>query len=725
MQIDFGIQGMTCGSCAARITQTLEKTPGVASVTVNFATRRGRVVGELSRDKISQLLKDIGYTADFGEPDQPSSGAVSGTQPPAEIRGPGSAKEWREFLAAALLSFPVFVLGMFMIEFPGSGWLQFGLTSLVMIVPGRGPFVRALHLLRRGAVNMDTLVATGVGAAWIYSTILVVQGHDGHLWFESAAVVLTLILLGKYLEERAKDAALDAIRGLGRLLPKTARLVRADDTEEDVPLSSLRRGDIFAVRVGEAVPADGLVHKGEASFDESLVTGESVPVLRRTGDEIIAGTINSGPGVIHGLTRGTGKETFLARIVQLIEDAQSTKPAIQKTVDRVSSIFVPIVIALSVITFFAWKFFGNATFFEAFVPAITVLVIACPCALGLATPTALVVGTGVAARSGVLVRSTAGLEWAGRIRTIIMDKTGTFTLGRPEVTDFKVYDASDFVLAHGVMAALERQSQHPVAKALAHWCESKVPALPKLRSTEEVAGSGIKGELMWQGQLVTARAGSVRWLQQSGIQLRSDHSDADGVTTVLLAVDQRIVAKATLVDRPREGAADTARHLRSQGVKVIVATGDSEASARKALAGVDLDGLFAEVKPADKVELVRKARVAGDGFVAMVGDGINDAPALAAADVAIAMGGGTDVAMGAAQLILPSGDIGRLQTAMEVSKFTMRTIQQNLFWAFLYNVIAIPVAALGYLSPMIAAAAMAFSSVSVVGNSLRLKRLAN
>jgi len=745
---DFEIRGMTCGSCAARVTSALERIPGVTEVAVNFATKRGKVVGEVSTSQVTDAVTGAGYAAVLAGSSNESSADASAEKKSngsvSDVFASNASQQFVELVAALVLTLPVFVISMFGITFPGSDFVQFLLTSVVIAWPGRGFFVRSVRLLRFRAVNMDTLVALGVIAAWGYSILLLLgvgvsaQSSEAgpekiHLYFEAAAVIATLVLLGRWLEERAKNTALDAIAKLGRLLPDTIECLLPDGTEGRKSIGALAVGDLFIVRVGSVIPGDGLIMDGETSVDEALVTGESTPVARRKGDRVVGGSINVGPGVIRVRNTAVGRDTMLARIMALVADAQATKPAIQKAVDQVASIFVPVVMVIAVVTFAGWYLATGGDWAQALMPAVAVLVIACPCALGLATPTALLVGTGRAASRGILVRSADAMEHARKIRSVVMDKTGTLTNGRPEVIEFRPASPGDFLMAHALVGALTSQSRHPVSLALTDYVSTRVPSLPKLREFAEIAGKGLRGSLMWQGSLRSVVLGNSALCQEAGASI----NDEEGVgaqqdpgreaTLVWLVVDRVVVARASLVDKVRPSARELIATLRGSGVRVVLATGDSERAARATLAsleGVTVDALHSGLKPGDKVAIVaaeRRAMSSGE-LVAMVGDGINDAPALAAADIGIAQGTGTDVAMGSAALVLPGGDISRISDAIEISRLTTRTIRQNLFWAFLYNVIAIPVAAVGLLSPMIAAGAMAFSSLSVVGNSLRLRK---
>jgi Cu+-exporting ATPase len=707
----FKIEGMTCGACAARIQSGLEKAEGVTQASVNFALKSGFVAGSISAPEIQSLVFKLGYEAKFSKK-RASADELTRQEKIADL------KRRRSLYFAAALTIPVFFLGMGMITLPYSPWIQLILTSVVMAGPGRVFFVSAFRLLRSGAANMDTLVSMGTGAAWIYSAVGLYLGHL-HLYFESAAVIITLVLLGKYLEERAKFSASEAIRNLAQLQPDTANKAAANGDWQVVQVDDLKIGDVVLVRAGERVPIDGAVVRGQTELDESMVTGESVPVFRGVQGAVTAGTINVGGQPIEVRVNRLGEDTVLARIIKLVEDAQSSKPEIQRLADRISLVFVPMAIGIAVLTFIVWKFMIAAGFAESFLPAISVLVIACPCALGLATPAAVVAATGTAAQRNILVRSASGLELAGKISAVVLDKTGTLTTGKP-VVKFVKYSAeasSTEVVAKAFSVA--SQSLHPLSTAIANYCREADAVLSSIDDFKEIPGQGMQASLKGKRVLIGKR----QFLQQEGVDFASEwiRLESSAQILVYLAIDKAIAAAFQLEDPVRDSAKNAVAELTAMGIELIIATGDREPVAMEVGRQVGIKTVRAMLKPEEKLNIIRSLKSNHQG-VAMIGDGINDAPALAEATLGIAIGTGADVAISAAHIVLPNGDLSRVAEVIKLSKFTIKVIRQNLFWAFFYNTIAIPLAAVGVLSPMIASGAMAFSSVTVVLNSLRLRK---
>ncbi|XXY22124.1 heavy metal translocating P-type ATPase [Sorangium sp. So ce216] len=648
----------------------------------------------------------------------------------------------RDFAIAALLTAPLLAVAMShgavpALDGPAGRWLSLALATVVVLGPGRRFFRLAASALRHRAADMNTLVSLGTGAAWLYSTAAVVapglfphaaHGHLPPVYFEAAAAIVAFVLLGKLLEARARKRLADAVRGLVALQPKTARRVRGD-AEEEVPAAALAPGDLVLVRPGERIATDGDVVRGASAVDESMLTGESMPVDKTAGSAVFGGTLNQSGALTFRVTK-TGADTALARIVEAVEEAQGSRAPIARLADVVSGVFVPVVLGVASITFVAWLAVdpttgGLATAVERFV---AVLVIACPCALGLATPAAVAVGTGRGAELGVLVKGGAALEAASRVDTVLLDKTGTLTSGRPALTDVVALAGHGEAELLGLVAAAEHESEHPVARAIVEGARGRGVGLAPASEFRAEIGHGVEARV--SGRLV--RAGTAAWLRRAGVatdalEAEAERLAAHGRTPSFVAVDGRLAGLVAVADRPTEEARRAVAALKQLGVEVAMVTGDRAGAARAVAEELGIRAVFAEVKPEDKARIVREQQAAGRR-VAMVGDGINDAPALAGADVGVALGSGTDIAIAAADVALLRGGIAGLPTALALARATLRTIRQNLFWAFVYNVIGIPIAAgllyplTGWLlSPVLASAAMSLSSVSVLANSLRLR----
>ena len=793
--LDLGIGGMTCASCVARVEKALKKVPGVQNANVNLATESARVTyagGEDMAPALRRAVRDAGYEPRAADAalDAPDAGPWAGFAPIAI-----------GLLLCAPLVLPMLLMP-FGIHWMPPAWVQFALATPVQFWLGARFYKAAWGALKAGSGNMELLVAIGTTAAWLLSMWLWLfsgHGEHAHLYFESAAVVITLVRLGKWLEERAKRQTTAAIRALHALRPSVAHLIDWDGAEKDIPVDELRAGDKLAVRPGERVPADGTVTEGATQVDESMLTGEPLPVAKAVGDALTGGSINGDGRVLMTVT-AAGSESVLAHIIRLVQDAQAVKAPVQRLVDQVSAVFVPVVIAIALATLAGWWLAGVGAE-TAVIRAVAVLVIACPCALGLATPTAIMAGTGVAAKFGILIKDAEALEVAHKVDTVAFDKTGTLTLGQPKLLALVPAPGVDEAAALRAAASLQSGSEHPLARAVLADARAKGVAIDAPQDVRAVPGRGTEGRVAGHEVLI----GSARWMNELGVDLKPFEAaahdwQAQGATISIVAIRTaneqtpreqnaaapreqnaaaprehnhaalRAVALLAFGDEPKPGARAAIDALHARGVRAVMISGDNrgaaEAMARRLGLNPDAGEVMAEVLPGDKAAVVQALRAGsmvfpplpggGEGWgegggpsqvtapelaaqpspptppaggrgskthtVAMVGDGVNDAPALAAADVGMAMGSGTDVAMHAAAITLMRGDVALVPAALDISARTVAKIRQNLFWAFIYNVAGIPLAALGYLNPVMAGAAMALSSVSVMSNALLLKR---
>jgi Cu2+-exporting ATPase len=727
----YPVEGMSCAGCAASIERELCKQQGVEEANVNFAMHTISLKyreGLTSFEKLQERVDDIGFKL------LPAQKAAESKK----LREKEFKVLQRKFWVALLFSIPVFVISMILMgDIPYANFIMLLLSLPVVFYSGNQFYINAWKKIRHGNTNMDTLISLGTGIAFLYSLVVTffpeaIRAADGmapHVYYESAVVIITLILLGNLLEERAKAKTSTAIEKLLQLQVKTATVIR-DGIEITVLSEEVQRGDLVLVRPGEHIPVDGTLEKGRSFVDESMISGEPLPVEKQAGDKVTGGTLNqSGSFVIRATA--TGSHTLLSRIIKMVQDALGSKAPSQKLADRISAVFVPVVVSIALLSFVIWYFAGpSPQFTTAMVVLVSVLIIACPCALGLATPTAITVGIGKAARQGILIKDAEALEKAAHIEVLFVDKTGTLTEGKPRVTDFHLLAGEDQKTVQEVILTVEKQSEHPLAKAVVAYLEEEgTSTAQETELFENRSGFGI--EAAFQGQKVLL--GNRRLLEQAGIIIgqpieeQAQKLESEQKTLIFVAIENKTVALIALQDRIKAEARQAVADLHRHGLKLIMLTGDNQATAAYVARETGIDQYFAEVLPQDKGAHVKAYQQQGK-IVAMAGDGINDAPALAMADVGIAMGTGTDIAMESATLTLLNGNIAAIAQAIRLSVATRKTIKQNLFWAFVYNVIAIPIAAgalyplWGFLlNPMIAGTAMAFSSLSVVLNSLRLK----
>tara|TARA_B100001939_G_scaffold86036_1_gene73653 strand:+ start:8644 stop:10914 length:2271 start_codon:yes stop_codon:yes gene_type:complete len=720
----FAIDGMTCASCVARVEKAVLGVQGVSSVTINLATERAYVYGrEFSPEAVQSAIAGAGYKASYLTDGAGSPGGDASDK----TRSAKSDKELRHVLIGTVLSLPLLagmVGSLLDADWALPGWLQLVLATPVQFWLGGRFYNGAVKAVRARAGNMDLLVVLGTSAAFglsLYLMLTAGAGETPHLYFEASSVLITFVLLGKWLEARAKSQTASAIRALMDLRPDVARVQRGD-REIELPVTELRVGDLMVVRPGDRVPADGIIRSGTSAVDESMLTGESVPLEKTKGDRMTGGAIAL-DGLLVIEATAVGAETMLAKIIRLVEGAQASKAAVQRLVDRISAVFVPIVLVIALVTFAAWLLI-DGTMETAILAAVAVLVIACPCALGLATPTAIMVGTGVAAKHGILIKDAQALEQAKEVTVVAFDKTGTLTRGTPRLSAIVAAHEGQEPGLLSIAAALQQSSSHPLAKAVMSEAQAAGVAPLPVSAARNHAGMGVSGRvgertiLMGNNKLMAAHNIDLAPLGEDAARFEAEGNTVSWIVEIAPAL--RVLGLMAFGDSIKPEAQDTIAELHRMKVQTIMVTGDNEGAARTVAADLGIDRVVAGVLPADKSDVVQSLKADG-ASVAMVGDGINDAPALAAADIGIAMATGTDVAMHVAGITLMRGDLGLVVGALDISRRTYSKIRQGLFWAFIYNLVGIPLAALGYLSPMIAGAAMALSSVSVVLNALTLR----
>jgi P-type Cu+ transporter len=731
-EASLGIKNLSDASDAQRLEKVLNTQEGVIEAHVNLASEKALVKyvpTVISQNDIRRVIKSSGF--DLREADLQLEDAE------AKARKAEIAQQKRLLIIGLVFTIPLFVLsmardfGLLPMSLAHAPWVAYffwALATPVQFYVGWQYYVNGYKSLRNGSANMDVLVALGTSAAYFYSIPITFGWIPGHVYFEISAVIITLVRLGKYLEAKAKGGASDAIRKLMDLRPRKAYIVR-NGIEVEVNVDEVEVGDLVLVRPGEKIPVDGMVVDGRSSVDESMLTGESMPVEKTPGAEVIGGTINK-LGLLKFEATKIGKETVLAQIIKLVEEAQTSKAPIQNLADKISAVFVPVVIGIAVVTFLVWYFLVPlgadaqvGLFTRALINTVAVLVIACPCAMGLATPTAVMVGTGKGAEMGILIKKSESLERAGQITTVVLDKTGTITRGQPAVTQVILtdYTASEEEIIR-LVASVEKGSEHPLGEAITAEANARGLDISEPLGFTAVAGHGVQAEV--DGKIILV--GNRRLMETQAIAIDTVEKDIQeleeaGNTAILVAIDGRLAGAIGVADTIKEGSIEAIESLHAMGLQVAMVTGDNTRTANAIARQINIDTVLAEVLPGDKAAEIKKLQEAGQ-TVAMVGDGINDAPALAQADIGLAIGTGTDIAMASAPVVLISGDLRGVPKAIALSRKTLKTIKQNLFWAFFYNTILIPAAALGLLNPMLAAGAMSFSSIFVVTNSIRLKR---
>ena len=729
----FPVTGMTCASCAASVESVLKHTEGVFDASVNFANSSVLVEYDkaLSPNQLQNALREVGYDI------------IIDTENPSEVQQELQQKHYQDIKSrtiwSAILTLPIFVLGMFFMQWEPGKWISLVLTFPILFWFGRSFFINAFKQAKHGKANMDTLVALSTGIAFIFSVFntffpesWLSRGIEPHVYYEAATVIITFISLGKLLEEKAKSNTSSAIKKLMGLQPKTLKIIENGE-EKEIPISSVQVGQTILVRPGEKIPVDGEVSKGSSYVDESMITGEPVPVEKSTDEKVFAGTVNQ-KGSFQFTAEKVGGETLLSQIIKMVQEAQGSKAPVQKLVDKIAGIFVPVVLAISIITFIVWiSIGGDNGFSQALLTSVAVLVIACPCALGLATPTAIMVGIGKGAENNILIKDAESLELGHKVNAVILDKTGTITEGKPLVTDIlwkdKLENQNDY---KEILLAIEAQSEHPLAGAVVNHLKDENVEQTEMASFESITGKGVKAQTENGSKYYV---GNHKLMVEKNIQIdaslmqTAESLEEQAKTVIFFGNEKQVLAILAIADKIKETSKKAIETLQDRGIEVYMLTGDNNKTASAVAKQVGITNYQGEVMPSQKAAFVEKLQADGK-IVAMVGDGINDSHALAQANVSIAMGKGSDIAMDVAKMTLITSDLQSIPKALELSKRTVLGIRQNLFWAFIYNIIGIPIAAgvlypvNGFLlDPMIAGAAMAFSSVSVVANSLRLKRV--
>ena len=732
--LSLPVEGMTCASCVMRVEKTLKKLDGVENVNVNLATEKVTFTFNKSHvdlNKISDAVEDAGYKIKLPSKSTTNDTTESGYENE-------SSKKYKElknhFIFSLVLAVPVMIINMISMTSWFMKWsplsmdsvnrILFLLTTLIIFIPGQRFFISSWKLLKHFSADMNTLVAVGTGTAYIYSTIAVLfpdllslKNPYEHIYFDTAAVIITLILMGRLLEAGAKSKTTSAIKKLIGLQPKTARII-TNKIESEIKIDDVAIGNIIIVRPGERIPVDGIIIEGSSSIDESMISGESLPVDKFINDRVTGGTINLNGSLIFSAT-AVGKDTVISQIIKYVEEAQGSKAPIQKLADKIASVFVPIVISIAIITFLIWFLIMGLPFNAAMLNFIAVMVIACPCALGLATPTAIMVGTGLGASNGILIKNAASLESAFKINTVVLDKTGTITLGKPKVSELKLYNGFNRDDVIKFTASIENKSEHPISKALMDYAVNLNILPAEVSEFNSFPGLGLTGLVDNKNIII----GNRKMLGQYSVQLNGSATDKEQVSnsTVYIAVNNIFAGVYHISDTIADSSAEAIKQLKEMNLDVLMLTGDNKAVAESIASKVGIKNVITDVLPGEKAKVIKDLQAKGK-IVAMIGDGINDSPALAQADLGIAIGTGTDIAIETADITLIKNNILGVSQAINLSYKTIRTIKQNLFWAFIYNIIGIPLAALGLLNPMIGALAMSLSSVSVVSNSLRLKK---
>ncbi len=728
--VSFPVKGMTCAACVARVEKVLKKIDGIEEISVNLANEKAyfKVKDNSSIVKAAELLNEYGYKLEIEEKNQPN------------IKDNDNIEFdllKRDFIFSLSLALPIFIVSMSVDLFFSNtitdqskdiiNKLLFIFTTPIMFIPAKRFFIAFWNNLKHFSADMNTLIAVGTGAAYGYSVLAILfpqltTVHHGvpHVYFETAAVIVTLILFGRVLESNAKAKTKDTIKKLLELKPKTATIL-VNDKEIKTDITDLKTGDIVVIKPGEKIAADGIIVSGSSSVDESMITGESIPIEKNIGSKVIGGTINT-TGTINFKITTIGDNSILGKIIKLVEAAQGSKAPIQKLADKIASVFVPIVVGISLITFFVWFLIGGDNAFNiALVNFVSVLIIACPCALGLATPTAIMVGTGKGAAYGILIKNGEVLEITNKVNTIVLDKTGTITEGNPKVVNFEWNELGKVEILK-LVGSIEKKSEHPLAKAIVNYCKTENVEFVQPNNFESKTGFGLMGNIEDKNILI----GNERLLNEYNIEIVEFAENIrcyseEGKTVILAAINNKLSAVFALQDEEKHSSLDAINMFNRMGLTTYMITGDNKRSAKYLADKLHINNFIAEALPSDKVDLISKLQKEGK-LVAMVGDGINDAPALAKADIGIAIGSGTDIAVESADIVLVNSDLNNVVKAISLSKKVIATIKQNLFWAFVYNIIGIPLAALGMLNPMLGALAMSLSSVSVISNSLRLRR---